>query len=102
MTVHDFVVTNITMKIEFDQAKRDKTLSERGLDFADAAKVFSGYCFNAIDVRFDNGEERVISVGVLALRVVVVVWTPRKNVRRIISMRYANEREASKYKQQLG
>ena len=28
------------MKIEFDQAKRDKTLSDRGLDFTDAAEVF--------------------------------------------------------------
>lgn len=90
------------MKIEFDQVKRDKTLSERGLDFADATKVFSGYCFNARDDRFDYGEERFIIVGVLDMRVVVVVWTPRKNIRRIISMRYANEREASNYKQQLG
>ncbi len=90
------------MKIEFDPAKRDKTLSDRGLDFADAAEVFSGYCFNALDDRFDYGEERFISVGVLALRIVVIVWTPRKNVRRIISMRYANERESRNYQQQLG
>ena len=30
------------MTLTFDQAKREKTLSERGLDFADAAAVFAG------------------------------------------------------------
>lgn len=31
------------MLIEFDSVKRDKTLAERGLDFADAAQVFAGH-----------------------------------------------------------
>jgi uncharacterized protein len=30
------------MKITFDPAKRAITLSDRGLDFADAAEVFAG------------------------------------------------------------
>jgi len=30
------------MRITFDQAKRDQTLAERGLDFADAVLVFEG------------------------------------------------------------
>jgi hypothetical protein len=30
------------MQIFFDDAKRDKTLAERGLDFANAAAVFAG------------------------------------------------------------
>jgi uncharacterized DUF497 family protein len=30
------------MKITFDPEKRDRTLEERGLDFADAAEVFGG------------------------------------------------------------
>ena len=29
------------MKIEFDHAKREKTLVERGLDFAHAGEVFA-------------------------------------------------------------
>ena len=37
------VVSTITsMRITFDPAKRDKTLVERGLDFADAEIVFAG------------------------------------------------------------
>ena len=30
------------MQIEFDPDKRDKTLAERGLDFAQAGDVFAG------------------------------------------------------------
>jgi len=31
------------MKIEFDIVKREKTLLERGLDFADSDKVFAAF-----------------------------------------------------------
>lgn len=89
------------MIIEFDTEKREKTLVERGLDFADSAKVFADLHFVARDDRFDYGEERFITVGYLGDRIVVLVWTPRNDARRIISMRYANEREISRYKKQL-
>jgi uncharacterized protein len=46
------------MAITFDPAKRDKTLEERGLDFADAAQVFAGDVLTEIDERFDYGEVR--------------------------------------------
>jgi len=87
------------MIIEFDTVKREKTLLERGLDFADADKVFAGLHFVAPDDRLDYGEERFITVGLLGDR--IVVWTPRNDARRIISMRYANDREISRYKKHL-
>jgi uncharacterized DUF497 family protein len=90
------------MIIEFDSAKREKTLLERGIDFADSGKVFDGLHFIARDDRSDYGEERFITVGLLDDRMVVIVWTPRNNARRIISMRYANDREISRYKKHLG
>ena len=34
------------MKIEFDPDKREATLKDRGLDFADAAEVFDGVTFD--------------------------------------------------------
>ena len=40
--------------------------------------------------------------GVLDGRMVVMVWTPRGEVRRIISMRKANEREIARFAQALG
>ena len=90
------------MIIEFDTAKREKTLLERGLDFADSDKVFDGLHFIARDDRSDYGEERFFTVGLLDSRIVVIVWTPRNDARRIISMRYANDREISRYKKYLG
>ena len=89
------------MIIEFDTTKRERTLLERGLDFADAGNVFQGLHFTALDDRFDYGEDRFITVGTLEDRIVVLVWTPRDVARRIISMRYANDREISRYKKYL-
>lgn len=90
------------MEIEFDSAKRDATLSERGLDFADAARVFAGPVLTWPDVRKPYGEDRFITVGRLDQRLVVIVWTPRGTARRIISMRKANEREIEQQESGLG
>ena len=85
------------MNLEFDQDKRDKTLQERGLDFARAAEVFAGVHFTGQDMRVDYVEDRFITMGWLDARLVVLVWTPRGEVRRIISMRKANDREKALY-----
>ena len=90
------------MKISYDPAKRAQTLAERGLDFEDAARVFAGPTIDFVDDRTDYGEDRWLSFGRLEERLVVVVWTPRPGVRRVISMRKANEREQEKYGRQLG
>ena len=90
------------MKIEFDTEKRSKTLDERGLDFARAVDVFAGPVLTMADQRTDDGEARFITFGQLDMHLVVLVWTPRGAARRIISMRYANEREIARHAQSLG
>lgn len=90
------------MLIEFDETKRQYTLDERGLDFADANQIFNGVHMTAIDDRIDYSETRYISIGYLNARLVVVVWTYRPNEifpthRRIISMRKANDREIKRF-----
>jgi uncharacterized DUF497 family protein len=90
------------MDIDFDPAKRNCTLAERGLDFARTAYVFSGRHYTAEDLRDDYAEPRFITVGLLDSRMVVMVWTPRGAARRIISMRKANEREKARYAGRLG
>ena len=89
------------MRIEFDPAKRDRTLLERGLDFMDAAIVFAGVNITLMDARQSYGEERLITFGGLYGRWVLVVWTPRGAARRIISLRKANEREIHTFNQAL-
>ncbi len=85
----------------FDPAKREATLAGRGLDFADAEVVFEGPTYRTVDDRFEYGEERILTVGLLAGRMVIVVWTQRGSRRPVISMRKANEREQEKYREQL-
>jgi len=89
------------MRITFDTAKRARTLKERGLDFADAAEVFAGSTLTLLDDRSDYGEARFQTYGVLAGRLVVVVWTPRGKARRVISMRKCNGREEKKVRHRL-
>jgi len=84
------------MRITFDAAKREKTLAERGLDFADAAFVFAGITLEVEDTRKNYGEARVICYGLLKGRMVVVGYTPRGADRHVFSMRKANEREQAR------
>jgi len=90
------------MEIEFDQNKRDVTLRERGLDFARAGEVLTGPVLTCEDARCDYGECRFITLGQLDRRIVVLVWTQRGSICRIISMRYANDREKSRFSAFLG
>ena len=81
------------MKLSWDEAKRQATLEERGLDFAFAAELFAGDELTSEYVRFDYGERRFISFGFVHARLCAVVWTSRNGGRHIISMRKANDRE---------
>jgi uncharacterized DUF497 family protein len=89
------------MRITFDPAKRAATLAERGLDFEDAGVVFQGDTLDFPDDRLDYGELRMLTVGHLRGRMVIVVWTPRGNARHVISMRKANAREKARFGKRL-
>ena len=83
--------------VEYDPGKRSITLEARGLDMARAEEVFDGATLTVEDDRRDYGESRFITIGFLDGAMVVMVWTPRRRARRIISMRRANERERRLY-----
>lgn len=85
------------MLIEFDPAKRESVLRDRGLDMARSAEVFGALTLTVVDDRREYGEVRNISIGFLDHRMVVLVWTRRGVGRRIISMRKANAREQKIY-----
>ncbi len=85
------------MRITYDPVKRDKTLSARGLDFADAALVFSERNLTIPDTRRNYGEPCFVCYGMLNGRMVVVGYTPRGASRHVFSMRKANEREKKRF-----
>lgn len=90
------------MKVDFDEQKRQATLLDRGLDFADAPLVFiSSRRITWPDTRKDYGESREITMGDLAGRLVIIVHTTRGDATRIISMRKANEREQRWFEEQF-
>ena len=94
-------MANTEVQLTWDEEKRQKTLQERGLDFADARRVFNEASLTFPDLRKSYGENRYITVGFLDHRMVVLVHTPRDGGMRIISMRKANEREIEHYRQRL-
>jgi uncharacterized DUF497 family protein len=89
------------MKITCDPAKRAATLIEREIDFLDAEHVFAGKTLTVQDTRRVYGEERFQTVGFLAGRMVMVVWTPRGDARHVISMRKCNAKERKRYSQRF-
>ena len=70
------------MDINFDPAKRELTLVERGLDFADAPQVFAGVTVEMEDLRRDYGEQRILCYGLLAGRFIVWVHSSWKRAPR--------------------
>lgn len=90
------------MRVSFDDAKRQWTLAERDLDFADTAKVFNGPYFTQEDDRFAYSESRFQTYGLLDGRLVMFAWTPTDDGIRVISMRKCNEREQKAFNARLG
>lgn len=90
------------MNYEWDETKNRRNRVKHGLAFEDAEQVFAGPCVTFEDDRFDYGELRLITLGLLAGRVVVIAHAPRGEVTRIISMRKANRREKKIYQERLG
>lgn len=85
------------MELEWDEEKRQETLAERGLDFAEAGEIFNGYALTFEDDREDYHEERMVSFGRMKKKIVACVWTDRPKARRIISLRRADKDEREIY-----
>jgi uncharacterized DUF497 family protein len=90
------------MKCDWDAAKNNSNFAKHGLRFEDAELVFSGSCVTFVDDRFDYGEERFVTLGLLAGRLVVIAHAPRDDRTRVISMRKGNRREKEIYQKRLG
>jgi len=90
------------MKYEWDEAKNRKNIAKHGLSFEDAEQVLAGPCVTFEDDRFAYGEERFITLGLLAGRLVVIAHSPRDEGTRVISMRKGNRREQTIYQKRLG
>lgn len=89
------------MDFEWDQAKSEANLEERGFDFEFASLIFEAPTLERADARKDYGEKRVIAIGLAEDVWLTLVYTDRlienRRVRRIISARRSNQRERKAY-----
>ena len=86
------------MQITFDEASKDAlNLSKHGFSLSEAAKLDWENALIWQDTRRDYGETRMVALGVIGERLYCVVYVDREEVRRIISLRKANNKEKILY-----
>jgi hypothetical protein len=85
------------MRYEWDEVKRQSNIQKHGIDFLGIEKVFAGETVTILDHRFDYGEPRFLTVGLLQGHVVVIAHTETDEVIRIISVRKATKNEQISY-----
>jgi len=89
------------MKFEWDESKRISNLRKHGINFLDVSAVFSGLIVTIEDDRFDYGEERFVTFGLLQGRIIAIVHTESDDCIRIISARKATKYERQNYFKQI-
>lgn len=90
------------VRFEWDGAKSDANLEERGFDFEFASLIFDGLTVEVEDRRKNYGERRVVAIGIADGVHLTVVYTDRQNAsgrvtRRIISARRSSRHERTVY-----
>jgi uncharacterized DUF497 family protein len=86
---------------EWDESKRCSNLRKHGLDFADCGAVFMRPVTTMVDDRYDYGERRFVTLGLLGARVVNIVHAVSGECVRVISFRRATKREQARYFQEI-
>ena len=85
------------MEFTWSKTKRAANLKAHWLDFIDAPRVFEGVTFTFEDDRFSYGEQRFVTLGLLAGIPVSIAHTETDYEIRIISFRKATKRETNIY-----
>ncbi len=80
-----------------DPAKRRSNRRKHKIDLVECEAAFDAPMLTREDASQDYGEQRLISLGWLKGRVVVLVWTDREDGPRLISCREAKPHEQEAY-----
>ena len=83
--------------MSYDAVKRQLNLRQHGIDLAECEATFDEPMLTQEDDRETYGEQRFISLGWLKDRVVVLVWTDRKDGPHLISCREGEPHEQETY-----
>ena len=86
------------MDFAWDAQKAAENLRKHGVGFPEAIRIFHDpHRIEREDTRMPYGETRMQVIGLVSVRVLVVIYTPRADRIRIISARKANQRERRAY-----
>ena len=91
------VNTISTMRIEFDPAKDSANTAKHGVSLGLASQLEWGSALVWTDGRKGYGEARQSALGLIGERLYFVAFVDRADVRRVISLRKANNREKLHY-----
>ncbi len=89
------------MQFEWDEQKRQKLLSERGIDLVHAALIFENDVLTKVDNRADYGETRHISLGLVENECFVVIHTDRHDTVRLITAWKGGRDEREQYEESI-
>jgi uncharacterized protein len=83
---------------EWDDAKPAANLAKHGVSFEQAREAFSDpFAIDFVDDREDYGEQRVMLLGMVGSRLLIVAHTSRGDKVRIISAREAEPHERRRH-----
>jgi uncharacterized DUF497 family protein len=85
------------MEFDWDENKRKANLRNHGIDFVGIDEVFEGETVTILGDRFDYGEQRLVTFGMLEGRVIAVAHTESDDMIRVISVRKATKNEEKSY-----
>lgn len=85
------------MRITFDPSKDEQNRDKHGVSLSNADSLEWDTLLAMPDDRKDYGEPRMIGFALTGERLFCVVYVDRGDVRRIISLRKANNREVRFY-----
>jgi uncharacterized protein len=88
-------------EFEWDEAKRQRVLADRGIDFERAKEIWQGTVLESPSRQMAD-EGRFLAVGEVDGRVITVIYTWRGGRRRLITARRARRHEAEDYHKALG
>ena len=88
---------------EWDEAKAVENYAKHGVSFEQAREAFDDpFAIDFVDDREDYGEHRLILLGMVESRLLVVAHTLRGDTVRIISAREAEPHERRRYHEENG
>lgn len=89
------------MEFDWDEGKRKRNIDKHQVDFLDAALIFEGAVVVEEDARLAYGEARYRAIGLVDGEFMVVTYTLRGSVCRLISARKGGRRDRRRYQESI-